>query len=232
MELALRGSNRSSAAQQIYEQLRQQIVALTLEPGSVLSKKEIADAFRVSQTPVREALIRLEKEGLIEIYPQSRTVVSFIDVQSAREAHFLRVSVEVEIARSLAAKITQDELKDLHDLIDQQTFALKRDDLSAFTESDNQFHNRMYDIAGVRGLWDLVDSRRAHLDRLRRLHLPSKGKAKSIIRDHKAIVMALDSGNPKEAERAVRRHLDGTVSSTQELKSLFPEYFGSGDKAA
>jgi len=77
-------------------------VTLDLPPGSVLSLKDMADEFGISPTPVREALILLGEEGLVDIVPQSRTAVALINVQSAKEAHFLRRSVEVEIARLLA----------------------------------------------------------------------------------------------------------------------------------
>lgn len=215
-----------TTVQQIYGEIRELIVELDLPPGTVLSKKQIAAEFGVSQTPVREALILLEDEGLVDIFPQSRTAVSFIDVQSAREAHFLRRSVEVEIARNLSAAIADDQVAELRAITARQAVDLRAGDLSAFIASDNRFHERMYEIAGVGGLWGLIRARRAHLDRLRRLHLPAKGKAKAILRDHKAILDAIADRDPDGAERAVRAHLKGTVSATEEIRSHFPEYFG------
>lgn len=217
---------RITAVQQIYGEIREQIVGLNLPPGTVLSKKEIAGEFGVSETPVREALILLEDEGLVDVFPQSRTAVSFIDVQSAREAHFLRLSVEVEIARNLSAEATEDQVAELRAIIARQAADLRASDFSAFTASDNRFHERLYEIAGVGGLWGLIRARRAHLDRLRRLHLPTKGKAKAILRDHRAILDAIAARDPDDAERAVREHLKGTVSATEEIRSHFPEYFG------
>ncbi|MGI9386564.1 MAG: GntR family transcriptional regulator [Methyloligellaceae bacterium] len=214
-----------SAVQQIYERLREQIVELSLPPGSVISKNELAAEFGVSPTPVRDALLRLEDEGLIEIFPQSRTVVSYIDVQSAREAHFLRRSVEVEIARILSLDITEGQTAELRAVITQQAANLKVEDFSAFTASDDQFHERMYAFAGVGGLWSLIRTRRAHLDRLRHLHLPARGKAKAILKDHKTIIDAVAAHDAEGAERAVREHLKGTVSATEEIRSHFPEYF-------
>jgi DNA-binding GntR family transcriptional regulator len=218
--------NRISTVQLIYDDLRRQIVDLTLPPGTVLSKNDIADRFGVSQTPVREALILLEEEGLVDIFPQSRTEVSYIDVQSAKEAHFLRRSVEVEIAHILAAVINDDQIKELRGIIALQEAAHKVSDYYSFTQLDNRFHERIYEIAGVGGLWGLIDARRAHLDRLRRLHLPTKGKAEQIISDHLAILDALASRNAGQAEASVREHLKGTVSATGDMRAHFPEYFG------
>lgn len=217
---------RITAVQQIYSALRADIVDLTLPPGAPVSKKQIAERFGVSQTPVREALILLEEEGLVDIFPQSRTVVSYIDVQSAREAHVLRRSVEVEIARILAGRVTEIELIDLRAILQRQNAFLKAGDLAAFAAADNELHRRMYELADLAGLWDIVRSRRAHLDRLRNLHLPSKGKASSILREHKRIIDCLERRDPEAAEQAVREHLRGTVSATGEIRAHFPEYFG------
>ena len=217
---------RQTAVQLIYQNLRDGIVSLELPPGTVLQTRQIAEQFGVSPTPVREALILLEEESLVDIFPQSRTCVAFIDVQSAREAHFLRRSVEVEIARALAIDITGPQINDLQLAIDRQKSVHASGDLSAFLPADNRFHEMMYEMAGVGGLWDIIHARRAHLDRLRRLHLPTKGKAAKIIRDHEAILAAIAARDPSEAEAAVRAHLKDTVSTTEEIRAHFPEYFG------
>jgi len=224
-EIAHQKGSRVSASQQIYATLRQQVIDLTLPPGTQLSKKKIASTFGVSETPVREALMLLEEEGLVDIFPQSRTEVAYIDVQSAREAHFLRRSVEVEIARSLCGKITETQLIDLRSIVQHQNAHLKTNDLAAFAEADSKFHRSMYEMANVDGLWDIIHARRAHLDRLRHLHLPTKGKACAIIKDHNAIIDAIKSGSPDAAEFAVREHIKGTVSATDEIRAHFPEYF-------
>src|SRR5690606_18432789 len=86
-----------SAASRVYAGLRSRIISLQLLPDTTLSRSEIAERYEVSQSPVREAIQRLEKEGLVISYPQSRTVVSKIDIAHARETQFLRVSVEIEV---------------------------------------------------------------------------------------------------------------------------------------
>ncbi|MEK9673089.1 MAG: GntR family transcriptional regulator [Rhodospirillaceae bacterium] len=216
---------RETAVQRIYGELREKIIDLQLPAGMVLSKNDIAADFGVSQTPVREALILLEEEGLVDVYPQSRTVVSYIDVQSAREAHFLRRSVEVEVARTLAGAIEDDQVTELRNLIADQKTAGERGEHSRFLALDNFFHQRMYEMAGIGGLWDVVRSNRAHLDRLRRLHLPVGNKAKDIVSDHTAIIDAIAGRDPEKAEAAVRDHLKGTVFKAKEIRKHFPEYF-------
>src|SRR6266571_2831552 len=90
------------AAVQVSEHLRSMIISLGFKPGTVLPRQDLADYFGLSLTPIRDALMQLEKEGLVDIFPQSATVVRQIDVAAARQAHFLRLSVELEIADTLA----------------------------------------------------------------------------------------------------------------------------------
>ena len=99
----LRLDRSRQAAPQVFELLRERIVALELAPGTVLSRAELAEAFGVSQTPIRDALLRLGEEGLVDIFPQHATVVSRIDVPAAVQAHFLRRAIECEIAQALTA---------------------------------------------------------------------------------------------------------------------------------
>src|SRR6185295_11018224 len=108
---ALRSADRldrdRQAAPQVFERLRGMIITLALPPGSALSRAELATQFGVSSTPIRDALMRLEEEGLVDVFPQYATVVSRIDIRLAQQAHFLRQAIELEIVRGLA--IQHDE---------------------------------------------------------------------------------------------------------------------------
>src|SRR5436189_1356090 len=90
------------AAPQVFDRLRGMIISLELPPGSSLSRAALAEQFGVSSTPIRDALMRLDEEGLVEVFPQYATVVSRVDVRLAQQAHFLRQAVELEIVRGLA----------------------------------------------------------------------------------------------------------------------------------
>ena len=92
------------AAPQVFERLRASIVGMDLVPGTVLPRAELAAALGLSQTPVRDALMRLSEEGLVDIFPQHTTVVSRIDIAAAWQAQFLRRSLELEIVYTLAQK--------------------------------------------------------------------------------------------------------------------------------
>jgi DNA-binding GntR family transcriptional regulator len=172
-----------------------------------------------------DALMRLEEAGLVEVFPQSRTIVSLIDVPLARQAQFLRRSIEQEAVRILADTADAGLVDRLHAVIEEQGKWAKAGDLERFNDADLAFHKILYDAAGVPDLWALVRKRSGHIDRIRRLHLPIGGKAAQIVRDHEAIVNAISKGEPDLAQSELRDHLSRSLAFSDELRVRFPGYF-------
>lgn len=216
---------RRGGAAYVFASLRQDVIALTLAPGTVLSRAELQKRFGLSSTPVRDALMRLQEEGLVEVFPQHATVVSPIDLERARQGQFLRCSVELEIVRALALRPDPAQIGHLRSLIRQQSAFAKLVEHAAFIAADQAFHKAMYEYANVLGLWHVVTRHGGHIDRLRRLHLPVAGKMRSIVRDHKSIVDAIESGEPQEAQSRLREHLSRSLAFVENLKVSHPEYF-------
>jgi DNA-binding GntR family transcriptional regulator len=226
--VALRSGGRldrdRQAAPQVFERLRGMIIALELPPGSPLSRAALAEQFGVSSTPIRDALMRLEEEGLVEVFPQYATVVSRIDVHRAQQAHFLRQALELEIVRGLALKPDDALVAELNATIARQQQFLKAGAFEKFMAEDNKFHAQLYEAADKQDIWTLVRSRSGHIDRLRRLHLPSPGKAQDIVRHHRLIVKSIAGGEPEEAQKHLRTHLSGTLSELAQIRARHPEY--------
>lgn len=217
---------RAPAAQQVYEDLRVKILSLALEPGQALSRPSLAESYGVSQTPVRDAFLKLQQEGLVEIYPQSRTIVTKIDVDQARETQFLRTSVEIETVRLLSLDPDKQKLAPAQQILSQQRLAfLEHGNLSSFSLLDGSFHLSLCTSVGYPQLWELIVRRSGHIDRLRALNLPDPGKAAAILADHAEILQAASSSNAAEAERAVRKHLSGTLNAVEEIRERYPAYF-------
>lgn len=212
------------AAPQVFERLRDMIISLALPPGAPLSRVTLAAQFGISSTPIRDALMRLDAEGLVEVFPQYATVVSRIDVSLAQQAHFLRQALELEIVRALAISHSPTLPAELTLIITLQQQFAKAGDFEKFMAADNDFHHKLYAATDKQGLWALVRSRSGHIDRLRRLHLPSPGKALDIVRHHKLIVKAIAAGQPDEAQDHLRKHLSGTLATLDAIRARFPEY--------
>ena len=212
------------AAPQVFERLRDLIVSLELPPGTVLSRQELAERFGLSQTPVRDALIRLGAEGLVDIFPQHATVVSRIDLSAARQSHFLRRAVELEVARTLAEQTDDVLIARLQRHVAVQQALADGDDYTEFVRADHAFHRDLYESASVPDLWEVVRRGSGQVDRLRRLHLPMSGKMQAVVQDHRRIVDAIAQRDPELAQRRVREHLSGTLGKVDEIQQRFPAY--------
>ena len=213
------------AAPQLYEVLRAQIISTELKPGDALSRAELAKQFGVSQTPVRDALMRLEQEDLVNVYPQAATRVSKIDLHSARQAHFLRKAVELELVHEYAIQNNTAVIADLNEALSRLRQCAITQHVEGFILADHDFHYSLYAHADLLETWALLRAQSGHIDRLRRLHLPAGGKMQQVIDDHQEIVAAIQSGDPVRAQRAVRHHLSGTLKHAEQIKQAHPDYF-------
>ena len=213
------------AAAQVFDELRDMILSLKLVPGTVLSRLRLQAQFGVSSTPIRDALMRLEAAGLVEVFPQSGTIVSLIDVALARQAQFLRRALEQEVVRTLAEKPDGGLIERLRAIIDGQKGHARKHDLEHFNDADLAFHRTLFEAAGAPDLFALIRNRSGHIDRIRRLHLPIGDKAGQIISNHSAIVSAIADGEPDRAQAQMRDHLSRSLAFSDELRARFPDYF-------
>ena len=212
------------ASSQVYDRLRAAIIDLSLPPGCALSRAELATRFGVSSTPLRDALMRLEEDGLVDVFPQHATFVSRIDLQRVHQAHFLRLAIELEVIRTAAKARDAEAVARLRGLLARQSAMQQLGDTDGFSAADHAFHLALFEIAKVPELWGLVRSQSGHLDRLRRLHLPTPGKVDSILSEHAAILAAVAAGNGKAAQDSLRVHLAGTVSNVDDIRKEYPHY--------
>lgn len=211
-------------AHQVQEILRNRILKVDLVPGNVLSRASLQLEFGVSQTPVRDALMRLQEEGLVEVYPQYATVVAKIDIDHARQAQFQRLSIELEAVRRLTEQKPKETAAELAEILSRQTALSAPETFDAFDNADREFHRKLYEKLGILQLWENVRKQSVHIDRLRRLNLPMPGKMQTVLADHGKIVDAIASENPDTATSALREHLSGTLSLIDVISSQFPNY--------
>jgi DNA-binding GntR family transcriptional regulator len=212
------------AAPQVYEWLRDRIISLEYAPGTTLSRTDLVKRFGLSQTPIRDALMRLAGEGLVDIFPQSTTRVSPIDLRQAIQTHFLRRSLEVEIVRQLALESAKPFVPRLKAIVAEQRTQYAAADLTAFEANDKAFHRLLYESAGVPDMWTLIRDRSGHIDRLRRLDLPSPGKIEQILASHAGIVESIEASEALAAQDRLRLHLSGTLSHIDDIRAAYPSY--------
>lgn len=169
--------------------------------------------------------MRLEQENLVEIFPQSGTRVSKINLHEAEQAHFLRKSVETELVYEFANQKNESVIDALGAALEHLKSLVNHGHIDPFIRADKDFHFVLYEQACLLEIWSLLQVQSGHIDRIRRLHLPAPGKRQKVVDDHQKIIDAIRSGNGVNAQNAVREHLAGTLSNIDLIRQKHPDYF-------
>jgi DNA-binding GntR family transcriptional regulator len=209
----------------VYGRLRDAIVAAELAPGRQLSENELAERLGVSRTPIREALVRLADDRLVEIVPQLGTFVSRISGEALRDAQFIRVALECAAVRLAAQRAQRDDVDALEAIISRQEEIRDRSDYDRWYVLDDEFHAALCGLGGHPVAWSLIQRVNAHLNRVRRLSLPRPRYMEEMVGEHKLVVGAIARGEPEAAEDALRHHLQMVVSALPEIRAEHPDFF-------
>nr|WP_083989080.1 GntR family transcriptional regulator [Devosia geojensis] len=201
----------------VYQSLRDDIVAMRLAPGYKISESELARRFGISRTPVREAIQRLADEGLVEIFPQSGTFVARIPYDALPEAMVIRKALEQTTAALAAGKATRSQTLILASVVEQQREAAQRNDSTAFHRADELFHSQIAEISGFPGIWRLVLQVKTQVDRFRHLTLALPDRMVAVIKEHEAVLDAIQRKDSDAARDAMLRHLDGVLPAIDQL---------------
>ncbi|WP_407151392.1 GntR family transcriptional regulator [Bradyrhizobium sp. ORS 86] len=214
-----------TAAARIYTELRAELVSLRRRPGDQILETEIALSYGVSRTPVREAILRLSDEGLLEIFPQSGIFVSRIPLAALPEAIIIRRSLEETTARIATERASPSQILGLHSILERQREAKAAGDREAFHQADEAFHANIADIAGYKGIWKLILQVKIHVDRFRLLTLPQCGRMAEVVAEHEAIMAAIEARDPDAAGAAMVRHIERLLADISATPHSNPEFF-------
>lgn len=207
------------AAAQIEQSIRQAVFCLALKPGQALHESDLASAFGVSRTPVREALQNLHRDGLVERVPSRGTYVTHIDRKTIRDAQFARECLETGIVRYLCRSgLTSDAQLYIKAIIEQQKEAIARSDATAFHERDDAFHTALAKATGYGHIAELLGRERAPLDRLRLIGFHEHDALAHYLSDHQAIFDAILKQDTERAVAAVEKHLRAVLETLNKLE--------------
>ncbi|HZC94900.1 MAG TPA: GntR family transcriptional regulator [Bradyrhizobium sp.] len=215
----------ATAASRIYSDLRIELVSLQRRPGEAISEAEIALSYGVSRTPVREAILKLSDEGLLEIFPQSGIFVSRIPIAALPEAIIIRKALEETTARLAAERATSSQILNLHSVLERQREADTTKDRDAFHRADELFHATIAEVAGFPGIWKFIQQVKLHVDRFRWLTLPQMGRMAQVIAEHEAILAAVEAHDPAAASDAMGAHLERLLGDISAIQNINPEFF-------
>lgn len=214
-----------TASAHIQAALRREILTLQRKPGEAIVERAIAAQYGVSRTPVREAILRLADEGLIEIFPQSGTFVSLIPLNAFHEAIIIRKALEQTTTRLAAERARPAQIANLNSIIDWMREMEAKNERESFHQADEAFHAAIAESAGHPGIWSLVQQTKMQVDRYRRLTLPQQGRMLRVIKDHAAIANAIAARNPARATEAMSKHIDTLLIGLGNIQDINPEYF-------
>ena len=216
---------RETGRDYAFRTLKENIIQLELEPGSMVSENELAMQMGLSRTPVREALMALAKVRLIEVYPQRGSAVAAIDYDLVEEACFMRGVLEVAVVELVCKMASKEQIVELEDNVALQERYLADGRMEALMQLDNDLHKLMFAIANKQQTWDMLSGFTVHFDRVRRMALDSPRNDRNVA-DHRAIVEAIAARDVQAAREAMETHLNRYRVDEVLLRDRYPaSYF-------
>jgi DNA-binding GntR family transcriptional regulator len=196
-------------AGQVAARLRAEIVAGGREPGTKLRQVEIARAYGVSTTPVREALAMLQREGLVRLHPQRGAVVFLPSIEDLREHYEIRAALESLAASRTAERFEESWVAPLEALLDEMSTGPAA---SRYIELNQHFHTQLYEHCGRSRLVEMIAALRDASSAY--LHIYRAAADFPVARldgEHRAILNACIARDAEGAAAATREHLQNTV---------------------
>lgn len=196
-----------SRSEQAYHAVKGAILALELHPGAPLVETHLATRLGISTTPLRDALVRLQQEGLIVSVPYKGTFVAPITIDDAREILDIRQSLEGDAITATAGQLTDADFAAARDLLARQRAALAAGDLDGCAVLGRQFHLALQVHCRNRRVAAILNNLDQQFQRIRLLSGRIPGRLPKSIEEHAAILAALERGEGEVAGALMRAHL-------------------------
>jgi len=217
------GERVNSKADQVYDELKEAILAGRVEPGELIDKSALCERLGVSRFPVSAAVSRLAFENLVVIEPQHGSFVARISAADVRERMFIRRALEREVAAEAARRLPQEGLEALEENLTRGRKAVEAGDRMSFYGLDVSFHQALTTHLGLPRSAEILDSVRAHLERVRRMLMLPAGRIRQTLAEHAAIVAAIAASDAAAAQAAMERHLTETAGQFESFARERPE---------
>ena len=197
----------------VFNTLRQAILRGELKPGERLMEIQLANKLGVSRTPIREAIRKLELEGLVLMIPRKGAEVAEITEKSLRDVLEVRRALE-ELAVQLACeKITKEEIRELERVAKEFQQVVKSSDITEIAEVDVRFHDIIYTATDNQKLIQLLNNLREQMYRYRVEYLKRDGVFPQLIAEHEAIIRHIENNEKEKATEVMCRHIDNQVET-------------------
>ena len=175
--------------------------------GDSLNELRLSKELGVSRTPVREALMQLELEGLVRNIPNKGAVVVGVTEQDTHDIYEIRIRIEGLASRLCAEKITEEELHALEQIVELQEFYLMKNDTEQIWKLDSDFHKIIYDASRSRPLRSTLSNFHNYIKKARDMSMHTEGRAEKTVAEHRAILDAIKSRDGALAEQLTAEHI-------------------------
>ena len=196
-----------SLSERVYGALKDAIQSLRFRPGEMLAIGNLADQLGVSRTPVRDALMILEREGLVTIIPQKGAYVSLISARDVEEIYELRIVLESYAARVATARITPEDLDLLTETLRTSAEVFEHGQGASAVELGHELHELLVSKVDNERLVASLNDLEVHYSRLRHIAADIPHRFERSNRQHHAILAALRDGDAERASQALTDHL-------------------------
>ena len=193
---------------QTYDIIKNMIIVREIEPGKKINEEHIAKEIQVSRTPIREALCRLENEGIVKIIPRRGAFVSDLTETNVREILLIREVLEGLVVRLAVENMDAKMLEKLRNAIEKVSSISEKDrNLINYTRSEVDFHALLLSASNNQMLKNMMEMVNAHLQmiRLRTVVIPER--AQKTVKEHQQILNAIEKGDADSAEELMRKHV-------------------------
>lgn len=221
--------------QQVYHQLRDEILHLELPPGTSIGEIETAARFQTSRTPVRDAFKILEIEGLLEIKPHIGTFVSHINLHTVSDILYMRCTLEQAIFKELSQTLNKSQEYKICLLLQKQQELLDSDMpleemARAFIVHDNEFHYSLYDLAGRKNISLFYSAVNSQYERFRTfINLGGKDELQRLCNEHEQLWNCIVSKDLEKLDDCISHHLYDGFNSSMKVIREYPDYFTTGE---
>ena len=216
---------RRTTSDDIFDEIHNAINKLQIRPGTKLSEVEIARQFDVSRQPVREAFIRLSNMGLLMIRPQRATIVRKISLSEVANARFVRLSIELEVARQAILNFESAHEASFEHNLELQRQMVISGDVAKFSDLDARFHELFCLVAGVPEAFSAIEEQMSKVDRLCVLSLADLNECKEVYEEHKLMFADLKAGNAEGLADKIRDHLSRLDAIIESVAQSNSDYF-------
>lgn len=216
----------SKLSDQLYRQCKEDILTFKLEPGESVSIQKLSERYGGSRTPAREAVVRLQQEGLLNVRPQSETVISPISVERIRQERFIRSALETAVVEDFIKNCSQITIDTLEQIIALSERELERKNYEGTLQADIRFHRTIFETAHDVLTPDVSTAQCSHDIHMRYLALSLGNQGNNVIEGHTRIVDAARERDGNRMRTLTQEHLSVWKKLIVKLRPLCPlNYF-------